>query len=114
MRPRTALFALLGALALLPACAATVEPEPPVYGGYATVYTTSVPEDIYARPYVYYAGRPAYYVQGRWYTESPRGWVYYRSAPPELERHRPYVQQAPPAPRTAPYAYPPEPAVRVR
>jgi hypothetical protein len=103
----------LAALAILPACMAEVETRPPVVQGYATYYATTLPSDIYSQPYVVYNGHPTYWAEGHWYFETPRGWVTFREEPPYLYRQRTFVQQAPPAPRTSPYAYPP-PATRVR
>lgn len=53
--------------------------------------------NIEASPYVVYNGTPTYYVQGRWYRRTSRGWGYYRTEPQTLYGQRPYVQQAPPA-----------------
>lgn len=74
----------------IPGCVAHV--PPPVAVEYAPV-----PTYIEAQPYVFYDGYPTYYWEGRWYRHSPQGWGYFRVEPYELRRHRPYVQQAPPA-----------------
>lgn len=93
----------VGSLLLAAGCTAHVSPAP---YGYTTVTGATVPVDIYSRPYVYYDGRPTYWVDGRWYYTAPGGgWNYYRQVPPALDRQRPYVQQAPPAYRQAPPAY---------
>jgi hypothetical protein len=100
-------LALLGILAVVSLSSATgcvarvrsrayVEPAtvtyhasaPVVYEEEPTVYVSSVPVDIESRPRVYYRGSYAYYVDGYWYTPSPRGWVYYRSEPRALVTHR--------------------------
>jgi hypothetical protein len=75
--------------------------------GYVEI--TSAPVgDIRRSPQTTYDGRVVYYVDGRW--GYPRGnqWVYYRSEPPPLARHRTAVQSAPPASST----YAPAPATR--
>jgi hypothetical protein len=108
--------ALGGLLLSLSACYAGwgyEEPAVATYGTYGATVPMYVPPDIYARPWVWWEGRPAYWVDDRWYWQGPRGWTVFQRPPTLLERQRPYVQQAPPAPRAAPFAYPP-PAVRVR
>ena len=64
------------------------------------------------RPVCTACGHVVYYVSGRWYYPRGRRWYYYRTEPQDLVRHRRYIQQAPPAPRS----YEPQPgdAVRVR
>jgi hypothetical protein len=57
----------------------------------------AAPADIETQPYVEYEGAPAYYVNGRWYRHTFRGWGYYRTEPTLLATRRPYVQSAPPA-----------------
>ena len=128
------LLSLLASAAVLPGC--TVEAEPPAVGGYATVYTDSVPADIYGYPHVYYDGGYAYLVGDQWYYPYAGRWVVLRSEPPALYQyrvgyargryyggyrggyypHRNYVQPgvnvAPPA-RPSYYGRPP-PAERVR
>ena len=74
-------------------CTATVYPDP----GDGVVYTDEAPPNIEVYPHVAYGDGYAYYVQGRWYRRTARGWGYYRNPPPELVRQRPYVQEAPPA-----------------
>lgn len=59
-----------------------------VYEEEPTIYVSSVPVDIESHPRVYYRGSYAYYVDGRWYAPSARGWVYYRSEPRALVTHR--------------------------
>ncbi len=97
---------VIALVAATPACTARVQP--------ATVTAETVeyeyvapPPDIESRPYVVYEGAPTYYVEGRWYRRTPRGWGYYRSEPAPLVRQRPYVQQAPPAYRRGPQQAPP-------
>jgi hypothetical protein len=88
--------------ALAPAASAcVVREEPPVVGGYATVYAdeevpVSVDIDLY--PHVWFEGGYAYYVNDRWYYRSGGRWVRMRAEPPALARYRAtYVQSAPPA-----------------
>jgi hypothetical protein len=81
--------------------ACVVRAEPPVVGGYATVYAddelpASVDVDLY--PHVWFEGGYAYYVNDRWYYRSGERWVRLRREPPALARYRAtYVQHAPPA-----------------
>jgi hypothetical protein len=76
-------------------------------------YVDSAPPDVESYPSFYIDGGYAYYVDGRWYRRGPRGWGYYRREPPQLERQRAVIQQAPPAQRErarveqAPRAEPP-------
>jgi hypothetical protein len=79
---------VLGTLAV--GCATRVEP--------AAVVTTSGDVDyVYDDPGPYvtsypvyvYEGVPHYYVNGRWYRSTPRGWVYYRHEPAHFVGHRP-------------------------
>ncbi len=123
-RARLATAALLLALS-----ACTVRAYPPTIGGYATVYASDVPADIYAYPRAPYAGGYAYLVHDEWYYPSRGGWVVLQGEPGELHRYRStVVTSAPPAYRgeyygrrrdyrqeapPASYGYPP-PAVRVR
>jgi hypothetical protein len=52
-------------------------------------YAESAPVvEIETYPMVMYAGRPSYWVDGRWYYRGPRGWAYYRSEPRGLVTHR--------------------------
>ena len=67
--------------------------------------------DVYTYPRADYRGRAVYYVNGRWYQPQGRRWYYYRTEPPELVRHRHYVEQAPPA---RPVYEPPRPGEAVR
>jgi len=91
-------------------CTASVYPEDAAYvdEGYPVEYVQAPPPAIETYPRVYYRGGYHYNVNGRWYRSTPRGWMYYRSAPPQLqqpyvqprpyiERQRPYIQEAPPA-----------------
>jgi hypothetical protein len=107
------------------ASACAVRAEPPVVGGYATVYAddevpTNVDIDVY--PHVWFEGGYAYYVNDGWYYRSSGRWVRLRREPPLLARYRAeHVQHAPPARErahrrreTAPaYGYP-RPAERGR
>src|SRR6476646_7224756 len=106
----------LVALGCLAGCTAEVETAHPVVAAddEAVVEVETVPAaDVYAYPRTEYRGHTVYYVNGRWYYPHGRRWSYYRTEPPDLVRHRRYIQQAPPAPRS----YEPrrgDDAVRVR
>jgi hypothetical protein len=65
------------------------------------VYVDEAPVRVYERQSVYYHGRPAYLVDGRWYYRSDRGWLYFSDEPVELRRARTrdgnvHVQATPP------------------
>lgn len=47
------------------------------------------PPQIETYPVVVYEGAPHYYVNGRWYRRTPRGWAYYRTEPAHLAARRP-------------------------
>ena len=51
------------------------------------------PPQIETYPVVVYEGSPHYYVNGRWYRRTPRGWAYYRSEPAPLVSRRPPPRQ---------------------
>lgn len=73
----------------------TVRAQPVVYAdaeGDDYVYDDSL-GDVEAQPYVVYQGTPTYYVQGRWYRRTPRGWAYYRTEPQYLYGQRGHVQR---------------------
>lgn len=91
-------------------CTATFTPEPvTVTYQEPVVRAEVVPPDIYAYPRVYYGGTYVYFVEGRWYAPSPRGWVVYRQEPRELSRHRVQIQSSPRYEQRAPvYAAPRE------
>lgn len=79
------------ALAGVTGCTATVTARPAraaVLYDNSVVYVDDAPAGIYDRPAVYYHGRPAYLVRGRWYYPSESGWVYFRDEPVELRRAR--------------------------
>ncbi|WP_437733524.1 hypothetical protein [Sorangium sp. So ce1335] len=99
-RGRLAMLAALVALALLGAtgCAAEVHTraaapatvtyeEVTVYEE-PVVHVAAAPAYIETYPRVYYRGSYVYYVDGRWYYPSHRGWVYYRHEPRALVRYR--------------------------
>ena len=77
------------------------------------VEAETVPADVYAAPRVDYRGRQVYYTNGHWYYPRGRRWYYYRNEPPDLVRHRRYIETAPPA-RPSNYGPSPGDAVRVR
>jgi hypothetical protein len=83
------------ALTLLPlGCYATAGAEvEPVY-----VEADYVPPHVEVYPRYYYRGRTVYLIDNRWYFRRGPHWVYYREEPPELHRHRVYVERAPRAP----------------
>jgi hypothetical protein len=90
-------------------CTAEVETARPVVASDDAdlVEVQTVPADIYAYPHVDYRGRPVYYVNGRWYSGNGQRWYYYLNEPPDLVRHRRYIETAPPA--RSPYVQPPPP-----
>jgi hypothetical protein len=59
-----------------------------VVNDHPVVYVERAPIRVYERPSVVYRGRPAYLVDGRWYSRSDRGWLYFRDEPAELRRAR--------------------------
>lgn len=61
-----------------------------VYGD-PVVYVDTVPGYVYSQPAVYYRGYPAYYVDNRWYYQSPSGWVVFRREPAALYQRRVHV-----------------------
>jgi len=93
-------------------CTAQIQPASASVVTDDVVAVDAAPVNIYTYPHTEYRGTTVYYVDGRWYR--PRGdrWSYYHNEPPELVRHRRYVQQAPPARPL--YAAPQGEAERVR
>ncbi len=96
-RARLALFAAIAALCAFGAtgCVAEVQATPvvatyeaPVVYEEPVVYYAAAPVNVELYPRVYYRGAYVYYVDGRWYSPSPRGWVVYHSEPRELVRYR--------------------------
>lgn len=47
------------------------------------------PPNVETYPSYVYEGTPHYYVNGRWYTHTARGWGYRKTEPPALAQHRP-------------------------
>jgi len=83
-------------LAILPTvvgCVASLQAEP-VY-----VEASDVPVNVEVYPHTYYEGRTVYLVNDHWYYRDGTRWQYYREEPAPLNRHRTYIQQAPPARR---------------
>ena len=105
-------LALLLASSGMTACTAEVHTVHPGIVAEDEVEVDTVPVDVYAYPHTEYRGHTVYYVNGRWYHPRGNRWSYYRNEPPELVRHRGYVEQAPPARR--PHREPPGEAIRVR
>ena len=96
-------LAAMVAVGGLAGCTAEVETAHPVVvaDDEPAVEVETVPAaDVYAYPRTEYRGHVVYYVNGRWYYPRGRHWYYYRTEPQELNRHRRYIQQAPPAPRS--------------
>lgn len=93
-------------------CTATVTSTPArarVLYSYPVVHVESAPVRVYESPRVYYHGRPAYLVGGRWYYPSADGWVYFSQEPRELRtarEKRAYSRVEPRATRRR-YAEPP-------
>jgi hypothetical protein len=117
-QPVSAIIAILIAACSGVGCYGRATLQPSAYSNYpayseAEYGYETVPANIVAQPYVVYEGARTYYVNGRWYRNTPRGWGYYRNEPAPLVRRRPYVQSAPPAyggprrgsPQEAPPAY---------
>jgi hypothetical protein len=82
------LFCAVSASPLL-GCYATVSPEPVGVAAESDVVYEPPPAQVETYPTVVYEGRPHYYVQGRWYSRTSRGWGYYRHEPAHLSQHRP-------------------------
>jgi hypothetical protein len=76
------------ASALGTGCAGTTRAQGTVVFGYRAVYVETVPAYAVYQPRVYYRGRYAYLVDGRWYYPGDRGWVVFREEPRELRRYR--------------------------
>ena len=106
-------LATLVALGGFAGCTAQVQTAHPVVvdDDEAVVEVETIPANVDQYPRTEYRGHAVYYVNGRWYYPRGRHWYYYRNEPPDLVRHRRYVQQAPPAPRSHDR---PDEAVRVR
>jgi hypothetical protein len=79
---------LLAAAALLATgCTASVTATPArarVLYSHPVVHVEAAPARVYESPRVYYHGRPAYLVGGRWYYPAEGGWVYFSQEPREL------------------------------
>lgn len=93
---RTLLKGLLvaGCAGLLSGCYAHAYVEP------AYVEPVYVPPNVEVYPHYYYEGQTVYLIDNRWYTRHGDRWVYYRSEPEPLRRHRVEVYAAP---RARPY-----------
>jgi len=81
-----------GCAGLLPGCHAYVEP--------AYVEPVYVPPNVEVYPHYYYEGQTVYLIDNHWYTRHGDRWVYYRSEPEPLRRHRVEVYAVP---RSRPY-----------
>lgn len=116
---------LIGCAALLTitsvGCAGSATMRTGVVYNDPVVYVETVPSYVYQQPAVYYRGYPAYWVDNRWYYQSPSGWVVFRREPAHLHQYRIryYSRVAGPAvrvqgPRTSVRVRAPNPRVRVR
>lgn len=85
IRSSIALFAIASSLV---GCAGSTSAQVGVMYGYDVVYVDPPPAYIYGYTPVYYRSYPAYWVDGRWYYYSPRGWVVFRQEPPALRNYR--------------------------
>src|SRR5829696_6819063 len=92
MTNRSSHLALAGCAVLVclggAACVGTTRAQGTLVYGYPAVYVESVPAYTVYQPRVYYRGRYAYLVDGRWYYPGDRGWVVFREEPRELQRYR--------------------------
>ena len=92
MTTRSSQLALAGSALLVclggTACAGTTRAQSTLVYDYPAVYVEDVPADTVYQPRVYYRGRYAYLVDGRWYYPADRGWVVFREEPRELQRYR--------------------------
>lgn len=68
--------------------------EAELVDGHTVVRVEALPPDIHAYPRVYYHGGYAYLVGDRWYYDSPRGWVIFRSEPRVLAERRVHVRRS--------------------
>lgn len=63
--------------------------EPAVYAEADSMeYVAAAPVNIESYPSTNYGGTTVYYVDGRWYAPSARGWGYYRAEPRALAPYR--------------------------
>ncbi len=103
---------IVAAALLTTGCTATVTATPArarVLYSYPVVHVEAAPVRVYDSPRVYYHGRPAYLVGGRWYYPVDDGWVYFSQEPRELRaarEKRAYSRVEPRATRRR-YAEPP-------
>ena len=70
------------------ACAGTTTAQETFVYDYPAVRVETVPAYTVYQPRVYYRGRYAYLVDGRWYYPGDQGWVVFREEPRELQRYR--------------------------
>lgn len=77
--------------------AVTYYQEPVAYEEPVTYVAAAPVVNIESYPRVYYRGSYTYYVDGRWYYPSARGWAYYRSEPRALVTNRVEFQRRYPA-----------------
>jgi hypothetical protein len=71
--------------------------EPVAYEEPVTYVAAAPVVNIEAYPRAYYRGSYTYYVDGRWYYPSARGWAYYRSEPRALVTHRVDIERRHPS-----------------
>jgi hypothetical protein len=91
--PRTSfvsfVMCVVGSSGLVLGCYATVSPQPVAVTSADDFVYADAPPQIETYPVVVYEGTPHYYVEGRWYRQTPRGWAYYRQEPAHLAQRRP-------------------------
>jgi hypothetical protein len=95
-------------------CAGTTRAQGTLVYGYPAVYVETVPAHTVYQPRVYYRGRYAYLVGGRWYYPGERGWVVFREEPRELRRYRVNSADRTPYGTTPHYQYRTAPEYRYR
>ena len=97
--PRTSVVAfvlcVVGSAGLVLGCYATVSPQPVELESANNVVYSEPPPQIETYPSVVFEGSPHYYVDGRWYRRTPRGWAYYRQEPAHLAQRRPPPREEP-------------------
>ncbi|MBL8609279.1 MAG: hypothetical protein JNL38_18260 [Myxococcales bacterium] len=82
------LFVALASSSLAAGCVARVHPATVTVARADVVVAPPPAVVVESHPYVVYEGERTYWVDGRWYRRTSRGWVYYRSEPAVLYRYR--------------------------
>ncbi|HVY48973.1 MAG TPA: hypothetical protein VHB21_23950 [Minicystis sp.] len=76
-------------------CAAGIATDPVYFESDVPVARAdAVPNDVYAYPRVWYAGRYVYLVHGRWVYATSAGWYYFRREPSFLASQRARIYDA--------------------